>query len=275
MKPILNSASEKIILATITNMPQSLLITGDSGVGISTIAKYIAELIKTKPTIILPEKDEKIDLDKGIISVDIMRHVFDDTRTKSTDKRIIIIDYAQRMTHQAQNAFLKLLEEPGQNVYFILVSSSTQKLLPTIMSRLKKIEVKPITLKQSEKLLDYLKITDTTKRSQLLFMANGLPAELTRLATDKDYFEACSTTMRDARELLQGKLYQKLLIIQKYKDDRALALKLITCATKILKHSIDAKPQIDMVKRIDIILKTYERIEANGNIRLCLARMII
>lgn len=275
MKPILNPASEKTILATIANMPQSLLITGDSGVGLSTVAKYIAELLNIKPIVILPEKDEKIDLNKGMITIDIMRHIFDDTRTKNATDRIIIIDYAERMTIQAQNAFLKLLEEPGQGLYFILVCNTANKLLPTITSRVKKIEIKPITTKQSEELLDIFKITDKTKRSQLLFIADGLPAEMSRLISDSDYFDKRSSTVRDARELLQGKLYQKLKIAQKYKDDRGLTLKLLLDASKILNHSINTNPQIEAIKHIDIILKTYERIEANGNIRLCLARMVI
>lgn len=275
MKPILNSVSEKMILATISNMPQSVLITGESGVGLSTAAKYIAELLGVKPSIILPEKDEKIDLEKGIISIDIIRGIFEDTRTKPNGKRLIVIDYAERMTHQAQNAFLKLLEEPGDGIYFILVSSSTSKLLPTILSRVKKIDIKPITTQQSEELLEKLKVTDTTKRAQLLFMAAGLPAELTRLTQDEGYFEKSSNIIRDAREVLQGRLYQKLVIAQKYKDDRPSTLRLILCITRILKHSIEANPQIDTIKRIDLILKTYERIEANGNIRLCLARMMV
>jgi len=275
MKPILNPASEKIILATINDMPQSLLITGPKGVGLLTSAKYVAELLKVKPTIILPEKDEKIDLESGIITVDIMRKVADSVKTKSVNKNIIIIDYAERMNASAQNSFLKLLEEPNDNVYFILVSNSASKLLPTTLSRVKKIDIKPISSDQSVKLLDDLKVKDDTKRSQLLFMANGLPAELTRLVNDDDYFKKSSDIMKDARELLQGKLYQKLLIAQRYKDDRGMTLDLLTAVTKILKHSIDNKPQIDTIKRIDIVLKTYQRIEANGNIRLCLAYMVL
>lgn len=274
-KPIFNELTEKIITSTSANMPQSLLVTGINGVGLCTAAKYIAQLLGTNPIIILPEKDEKVDIEKGVISVGIVRHIFEDTRTKSTGKRVIIIDYAQKMTHQAQNAFLKVLEEPADDLYFILVSNAELKLLPTILSRVKKIKISPINQKQSEKLLDDLKVTDATKKSQLLFMANGLPAELTRLATDKDYFEKSSELMRDARQILQGKLYQKLLIAQKYKDDRQSALNLINCVIKILKHTIDEKPLSSTISRIDLILKTYERIEANGNIRICLAKMVV
>ena len=274
-KPIINSASEKMLIAVIKNLPQSLLLTGDSGVGLSTIGRYIAELRNVKPMIILPEKDEKIDIEKGTISVDIMRRLYNETRTKTAGERIIIIDYAERMTIQAQNAFLKLLEEPGIGTYFILVSHSVSKLLPTIISRTENIEIKPISTQQSEQLLDLLKITDETKRSQLLFMATGLPAELTRLCNDETYFNQRSATVRDARELLRGNTYQKLLIAQQYKDNRSSALTLLLDMSHILKRSITANPQIDAINHIDAILDAYQQIQANGNIRLCLARMIL
>lgn len=275
IKPVINPVSEKTLIAIAKNMPQSLLLTGETGIGLSIASKYIAELRDIKPTIILPEKDEKIDLYKGVISVEIMRRLYDETRSKTVGDRIIIIDYAERMTVQAQNAFLKLLEEPGLGVYFILASHSTTKLLPTILSRTEKLEIRPITDSQSSKLLDLLEVTDKTKRSQLLFMASGLPAELTRLVNNEGYFNKRSVTVRDARELIIGTQYQKLLIAQCYKDDRQSVLALLLDMANILKRSIIANPQIDALNKIDDILNTYQQIEANGNIRLCLARMIV
>jgi len=275
VKPIMYPASEKMLVAVTNNLPQSLLLTGETGVGLAVISKYIAELREVTPIVILPEKDEKIDLEKGIISVEIMRRLYNETRTKTAGERIIIIDFAERMTQQAQNAFLKLLEEPGKGVYFILVSHSVSKLLPTIISRTENLNMRPVSLKQSEVLLDNLSITDKTKRSQLLFMAEGLPAELNRLINDDAYFEKRSLIIRDARELLRGSTYNKLLIAQRYKDDRAATLLLLLDSTKILKKSIVSSPQIDTINHIDKILDAYERIEANGNIRLCLARMVL
>lgn len=275
MKPIMNVASEKMLLAIIKNMPQSLLLTGPNGVGLGTIAKYISQLLGVKPTIILPEKDEKIDLQKGIISIDIMRRLYDEARTKTADERIIVIDYAERMTTQAQNAFLKLLEEPGQGINFILVSHSTTRLLPTILSRAVKFEVKPISTKQSTDLLDATGVIDDKKRSQILYIAEGLPAEIARLAGDSDYLDQRSMIIRDARDLLRANQYQKLIIAHRYKDDRSATLLLLSDALNLLKRSILDSPNIDTIKHIDVILDTYQQIEANGNIRLCLARMIM
>ena len=271
---MINALTEKMLASTIKKMPQSLLLTGENGVGLGAVAKYIAEKRNVTPLIILPEKDEKIDLDKGVISVDIIRRLYNEASTKTPTDRMIIIDYAERMTAQAQNAFLKLLEEPGQNIYFILVSHSSAKLLPTILSRTERLEIRPITVKQSDELLDLLDVKDAKKRSQLLFMASGLPAELTRLATDIAYFDRMSVIVRDSRDLLRGSLYQKLLLAQKYKDDRASAQLLLTNASKILKKSLSDNPTPDNLAVIDRILLAGQRIDANGNIRLCIAVLV-
>lgn len=275
IEPIINPTSLEIINKLTNNLPQSILLTGEYGIGLAEIAQYICDSKKTKPTIILPEKDEKIDIDKGMITVDIVRRIYDDTRTKAVDRRIIIINYVDRMTHQAQNAFLKLLEEPGLNTHFILLSHSTNNLLPTILSRTQIIKLRPIDHQQSEKLLDSLKVTDKTKRSQMLFIADGLPAELSKLAADEKYFKTRSETVIDAREFIRASAYEKLKIVNKYKDDRRLTLRLILDAAGILKRSIEQKPQSDAIEEIDKLLNVYQIIEANGNIRLTLASIVV
>jgi len=49
--------------------------------------------------------------------------------------RVVVVEPAEAMNHSAQNALLKILEEPPSSVYFILVSSHWRRLLPTIRSR--------------------------------------------------------------------------------------------------------------------------------------------
>lgn len=50
-------------------------------------------------------------------------------------RKIYILHDADGMTREAQNAFLKTLEEPPPFVSFVLTASGTQKLLPTVLSR--------------------------------------------------------------------------------------------------------------------------------------------
>ena len=274
-KPLINPASELVLSLMMRDMPQALLLTGPSGIGLGTVAKYLAGQIGQLGAIVLPEKDEKVDLEKGVISVDSIRRLYTETRSIQTGKMIILIDYAERMGSQAQNAFLKLLEEPSSGIYFILATHTPSKLLSTITSRAQAVELRPILKKQSETLLDTLGVIDSKKRLQLSFMAEGLPAELTRLATDEKYFDNQSALMRDAREILQANTYHKLLVANKYRDDRAGALTLLTYAASILKHSITAKPQESLLEQLDSLLFTRQQIEANGNIRICLARFVL
>lgn len=51
------------------------------------------------------------------------------------EKKIFVIDPAHRMNEQAQNALLKVLEEPPKNVFFILIVPSRTQLLETVISR--------------------------------------------------------------------------------------------------------------------------------------------
>ena len=232
-KPLIHPASDTTLSLMLSDLPQSLLLTGPEGVGLTTIAKYIAGALDVLRIIVLPEKDEKIDLEKGTITVDIIRRLYDQTRTIETKKRIIIIDYAERMAIPAQNAFLKLLEEPGEGTHFILATHAPSKLLPTITSRTVPLELRPLTKTQTELFLDSLKVKDAARRTQLIYIADGLPAELYRLTADETYFAAAVQLVRDARELLQASTYAKLRLAPTYRDNRENTLKLITTALNI------------------------------------------
>ena len=59
-------------------------------------------------------------------------------------KKVYIIDEAHMLTSQALNALLKTLEEPPENVMFILATTDPQKLLQTILSRCLRLDFRRI-----------------------------------------------------------------------------------------------------------------------------------
>ncbi len=59
-------------------------------------------------------------------------------------KKILLIDDAEKMVWQAQNAILKTLEEPPGDSHIILVTSRLRSILPTVVSRCQRIAFKPI-----------------------------------------------------------------------------------------------------------------------------------
>lgn len=81
-----------------------------------------------------------IDLPKSI-GVDAVRALSRDVYIKPNDldKKIYIIGHAERMTVQAQNALLKILEEPPSSVLFLLLCENSAALLTTIRSRVQSL----------------------------------------------------------------------------------------------------------------------------------------
>lgn len=99
----------------------------------------------------LPENKSKT------YSIKQMRSVIKDAYIRPNEaeaKAYVFEDADNRLTAIAQNSFLKLLEEPPQNVYFILLCESAQKLLVTILSRCTVVRLKN-EVKISEKALEY------------------------------------------------------------------------------------------------------------------------
>jgi DNA polymerase-3 subunit gamma/tau len=79
-------------------------------------------------------------------SVDQIRDLRDDVRYAPTQGKykVYIIDEVHMLSNQAFNALLKTLEEPPEHVKFVFATTDVQKVLPTILSRCQRFDLKPI-----------------------------------------------------------------------------------------------------------------------------------
>lgn len=78
----------------------------------------------------------KIEQARGVIEFLSLRSL--------SQNRVVIIDQAQAMNAQTSNALLKILEEPPEGTFFFLIAPSTAGLLPTIRSRSRNVQFKPL-----------------------------------------------------------------------------------------------------------------------------------
>ena len=89
--------------------------------------------------------------------VDFIRDLEPLARQRSAyERKVIIFDEVHMFTPQAQNAFLKLLEEPPKNLTFILVTTEAEKLLGTIRSRCLSMPLKPLSPFEIEESIKYI-----------------------------------------------------------------------------------------------------------------------
>lgn len=254
--------------------PHALLLIGEPGMGTTTLARSLAG--ENLADIIEPTmKNGEVDHQKGIVRVSQIRKLYEITAGKSSADRVYIIDRADKMKPTAQGALLKLLEEPVDNIRFILTAHTIEPILPTILSRAQRITMSPISDSQSRALLGELGITDAQQAAKLLFVAAGKPALMVRYAESASELEKVSTLMVDARALLQGSIFDRLVVCQRYASDRAQALRLIESAESILKHTIATKPSEEIVESMSRLAEAYDAIAQNGNVRIQLMASVV
>ncbi len=280
-QPLLHPQSKKLLDAYVNALPQALIVTGQAGTGTLEVAKYISSTMGSPLEIIVPKKKAKdgskfeVDVISGRVLTEDIRSLYDSVRGKQTSPRVFIIQSADRMMPNAQHALLKLLEEPGHNVYFILETYNAQQLFATIRSRAQTLTILPLTSDQTDIYIKDLGVADPTRRVQLRYIAEGLPVQLEKLVSDPEYFAKQAQYINDARQFLQASTYDKVLMAQKYSTNREQAIDLLNAAMQITRHSLRTKPQAVLVSQLDALLKTKERVASNHNVRLQLMQFVL
>lgn len=147
------------------------------------------------------EYDDKGKLRKEI-RVDQIREMIGQAQImpNEADGKAFIVHEAERMNEQAQNALLKLLEEPPRGVVLILSTATPSMLLETVRSRCVELtgneeapELRPET---REEVLKYLELVAKGKKSHLLAFCNGL-AGRSDVAQTVEWTEAVQTVLTD------------------------------------------------------------------------------
>jgi DNA polymerase-3 subunit delta' len=185
------------------------LITGPRGIGKATLAYAIARWVMdpTRPAnqlslpphhpvvkqvnagscpslcVIEPDEDEKSGQYKEI-SVDEARRAGPFLRLTAADDawRVILIDNADMLTTEGQNAILKIVEEPPARCLIIMTATQPGRLLPTIKSRTRQLKLQPLNDNELKQLAARLDVKLQHDKPWLLRHAAGSIGELMRLA---------------------------------------------------------------------------------------------
>ena len=132
---------------------------------------------------VIHEKPNTISVD------DIREQVNSDVGVKpySSARKVYIINEAEKMTAQAQNALLKTLEEPPEYAVLLLLTANVDALLPTILSRCVQLNMKPAPDMLVRKYLcEQLQVPDY-KAEVCVAFARGNVGRAKALASSEDF----------------------------------------------------------------------------------------
>ena len=276
-KLVLNPTIEKQIGVFSGSPSHALLLVGPSGSGKLSLAKIIAETILDIPTVNDHPYTLHIAPAGPSIGIESIRQLEQFLSLKVPGqkpyKRVVIIEEADRLTTEGQNALLKNLEEPPLDTILILTAAHLGGLLPTIRSRTQTIIVgQPSRQDMSEHFSDI----DQTAFNRAYIMSGGRPGLLSALIDDEEHPLKQATEY--ARELLGQPLYNRLLRV----DELARKPDLAANVTLILQHMAHVSLQTasgNNVKRWKNILeasyRANEALASNGQPKLVLTNLML
>ena len=218
-QPLLHHRTKTSLENYLTLPTHGLILAGPEGSGKYFLALWLAKQLSAE-NFTLESADQK-----NSITIDQIRDLYGITRTGSS--LTIIVKDAQQMGREAENAFLKLLEEPPQNTRFILTTNKLTSLLPTIRSRSQAIEVLP---PPAADLLSYAtKHTSipSTELKSLLHTSRGLPGTFINLLLVDSSREAHLAAVKLAKQFYGADPYNRHLLCVQYKFEKEWASQLL------------------------------------------------
>lgn len=272
-EPVLNARTQRQLDSYLARPAHGLLLVGKTGVGKSYLARWLTDQLAADAVVIKPEEG------KSIISIEQIRQLY--TLTRTGRPLVITIEGANTMGSEAQNAFLKLLEEPPENTRFILTSSSEHALLPTIRSRSQLIEVLPPSkdvLKQHASMQSGI---NEVALSSLIHTSEGLPGALFGHLANSELLSHHQASVAEAKSFYSGTSYDRLKLCVAHNYERSWSEEILRLLGVIIK-SLLRRPDLSssqkgrLLKQSQLIELTAERIlYVNGNPKIHLAKLAV
>lgn len=299
------SAVERLTEAARTHRPHhAYLLTGPAGVGKSTLARRFAWALLCErddgpcgecSSCALLEAGHHPDYlelpEDGNLTIDHIRTLKRDFSLKphSARYRVAVITGAERLGRPAQNALLKLLEEPPAQGVLILTAPAAAALLPTTVSRCQQVTLKGV----SDEVLTAGLGTDHSAASvaEAVARADGRPGSARELLENPEQLAAQQDWERQLLAVLAAPTAKRLALAKALAADEALPA-ILDHWTGVLRHAVHPsakgqhrettvealRTQLDqnqLAEALQGIFAARRRLRYNPNVQLLVEQTLI
>ena len=193
---------------------RSLLFTGPESLGKKTVAlSFFTSLFQEKPF----NHPDFIAINpfEGKIRINQIRELSSRISLKPIKASSfgVIVDQAHLMNREAQNCFLKTLEEPKGSAILILVTEYPDFLLPTIFSRCERLRFYPVRKEEIEKYLNENNIVGE-KADNIINISLGRPGKIINFLERPESLENRKIVISDLVRIMQAPLGERFQYVQ-------------------------------------------------------------
>lgn len=216
--------------------------------------------------------------------------------------RVFIVDGAELMTEEASNGLLKTLEEPPDEVIFVLLASEVGAILPTIVSRCQRVELRPLPLSVVADELEGNYKADHDTAQEIARLSGGKPGWALDAMQNPKILEERSSKLGNIEDVIRGGLedrfayadslsrtfsrnreavFQELRLWLEWWRD-ALVVKggageFVTnlSRTEAINAAAERLSDVEIARVINAIQDTTVHLERNVNARLALEQLML
>lgn len=262
----------------------SYLFAGIEGIGKKEIAKEFAKMLlcisdnkycNTCKSCIEFDSNNNPDFlyiepDGNSVKIEQIRYIQRKIQEKPiiSNKKVYIINDADKMTTEAQNCLLKTLEEPPEYSTIILIGSNENMFLSTIKSRCMIIHFSKI---EDEKIRKYLEEKYELKdiKQNMLEMFQGSIGKAVLLKDKKEQYEKIEVIVKSLKQKSIIDILNMSEILYKSKEEIFDILEYINVILIKL-----ARTDYEYIKCINIVEDTKTRLKQNANYDMSIDNML-
>ena len=280
------------------------IFCGEDGIGKSILSKEFAINIIGKKAIkdYVDIIERRITKGKQSIGISEVLTVIDEINKKPYEgnRKVIIVHDTDRMTVDAQNAFLKTIEEPPSGVFIMLLCKSQEGILDTIKSRcqihnLKRLKSKDIRLFLNR---DFPELSKDDLEIMVSF-CDGIPGRAMSFLKDTSFMEMRSTVLDILKACSNDKKQEILKYEEFFLKNKSIWRDVLICLLYYIRDLIVYKETRDetltinrdkiisikeladvfsfnkLSGMIEVVNDTAQNLERNVNIALAIDSMLL